>query len=285
MFNRESLICRFGVLPYLNAAPLVHFLPKVCLDAEFVCRIPREMLAELAGSRVDAAIVPVVDYLMAPELQMVDGLGISAGGKVESVLLQCKRPLKEVKTVNLDPASKTSNLLAKLLLKKHFCVRQEIRFCDGASEPDASVVIGDRALRAKQVLESYDLADEWKSMTGLPFVFAVWAHRKDHPDAWRLPEILHAAKDAGLGAIDELSRLHAKRLGLPESRCRHYLTCRIHYDVGPSEKRGMQLFRELCRDLLATHGQEIKEERTRTRRIVRDERKHRAIAPVLAQNR
>jgi len=276
---------KFAVLPYFNTAPLAHFLPQVCPDAELVYCPPRRTLAELARGRVDAAVVPVVDYVDTPDLEMIDGLGICADGEVESVLLQCRRPLRNVRTVSLDPASKTSNLLVRLLLKYHFRIRHEIRFGAESPEADASVVIGDRALRAERDLESYDMAAEWKRMTGLPFVFAVWACWNDHPKGGRLSEILHAAKNAGLGAIAELSRLHAARLGLMESRCRHYLTCCIHYDVGPAEKKGMQLFRELCGTLHGTREQTIKEESIQTRRIAWDERKHRAIGPALARNR
>lgn len=171
---------RFAVLPYLNAVPLVYFLSAVCPEAELTYGTPREMLPKLTCRRVDAAIVPVVDYLNVSGLDMVDGLGICSDGEVESVLLQCRRPLDEVRTLSLDPASKTSNLLVRLLLRKHFNVRQEIRFFAGAVESDARVVIGDRALLAESFAETYDLASEWKNMSGLPFVFAVWVHWADH---------------------------------------------------------------------------------------------------------
>jgi chorismate dehydratase len=252
-----SFMFRFGVLPYINAAPLVHFLPKACSYTELIYRKPREMFSILAKHRVDAAIIPVVDYLDTPGLEMVEGLGICAYGNVESVLLQCKCPLEQVKIVNLDPASKTSNMLVKLLLEQHFCISQEIHFCIGAPEADACVVIGDRALRIKPALKCYDLAAEWKSMTGLPFVFAVWAHWKDCPDSRRLSEILHAAKDAGCKAVADLARLHSKRVGLTEAFCRHYLTSCIHYDLGPAEKSGIQLFRALYKNLTVTHKQAI----------------------------
>ena len=243
------------------------------------------MFSVLASRRVDAAIVPVVDYLDTPELEMVDGLGICANGNVESVLLQCKCPLDQVKIVNLDPASKTSNMLVKLLLEQHFCVRQEIHFCIGAPDANACVVIGDRALRAKPALKTYDLAAEWKSMTGLPFVFAVWAHWKDHPDSRRLSGILHVTKNAGCKATVELSKLYAKKVGLSEAHCRRYLTSCIHYDLGPAEKRGMQLFHELYKNLMVTHKQTTKEESIQTRRIIRNERKYRAIEPILTRFR
>jgi chorismate dehydratase len=276
---------KFGVLPYLNAAPLVHFLPEACSYPELIYCKPREMFSVLASRRVDAAIVPVVDYLDIPGLDMVDGLGICADGNVESVLLQCKCPLEQVKIVNLDPASKTSNMLVKVLLKKYFCVRQEIHFCIGAPEADACVVIGDRALRAEPALESYDLAAEWKSMTSLPFVFAVWAYWNDRPDSRRLSEILYAAKDVGCKAIAELAKLYAQRVGLTEVRCRHYLTSCIHYDLGPDEKSSIQLFRELSVSLTEFNKQTIKKKSAKIQRIIRNERKSQAIEPILTRLR
>jgi len=87
---------KFAVLPYVNAAPLVHFLPDMCPGAKLIYLTPRKTLSELTAGRVDAAIVPVVDYLDTPELDMIENLGICADGKVESVLLQCQCPLDEV---------------------------------------------------------------------------------------------------------------------------------------------------------------------------------------------
>lgn len=275
----------FAVLPYLNAVPLVHFLPAVCPGAVLRYGNPREMLPKLTSRGLDAAIIPVVDYFSTPGLEKVRGLGICADGEVQSVLLQCRRPLEQVRTISLDPASKTSNQLARLLLRRHFKVRQEIRFCIEAVESDARVVIGDRALLAEHFAETYDLASEWKSMTGLPFVFAVWVYRADHPQKQRLSEILHAAKDAGCEAIPQLSKLYADRVGLPETRCRRYLTSCLHHSVGPKERRSMQLFRELARSLEDVHIKGIKEEPRKTRGIVRNEREYRGVEPVPAFSR
>lgn len=264
--EKEGFMYKFAVLTYVNAVPLVRFLPDMCPNAELIYGTPRETFSELIGGRVDAAIVPVVDYLNTPGLDMADGLGICADGNVESVLLQCKRPLGEVRTINLDPASRTSNLLLAMLLRKHFCVRENISLTVGAADADACVMIGDRALSAEPVLESYDLAGEWKSMTGLPFVFAVWAYRADHPDRRKLSEIVHIAKDTGCDAIAELAKLHAGRLGLTEVRCFHYLTSCIYYDIGPAERNSMQLFRKLSASLMETprHTIKIKEEHAQT---------------------
>jgi predicted solute-binding protein len=83
---------------------------------------------------------------------MADGLGICADGSVESVLLQCQCPLGQVRTINLDPASRTSNLLLTVLLRRHFHVRHNISLGMGAPNADACVMIGDRALCADSAL-------------------------------------------------------------------------------------------------------------------------------------
>jgi len=96
------------------------------------------------------------------------------------VLLKCDVPVAQVRSVMKDPASATSNALAELLLRRHF--RRDVvmePFREGAVV-DAAVVIGDRALvSAPAPGGDIDLATAWKELTGLPFVFAVWAYRRD----------------------------------------------------------------------------------------------------------
>ncbi len=118
-------------------------------------------------------------------------------------------------------------------------------------------------------------------MTGLPFVFAIWAYRNDHPDSRKLSEILHIAKDMGCDAIAELSKLYAERLGLTEIRCHHYLASCIYYDLGLDEETGMQLFREFSRSLMEIASRTTKEQFTQTLRIIRNEHESQGIEPVL----
>jgi len=82
-------------------------------------------------------------------------------------------------------------------------------------------------------------------MTGLPFVFAVWAYHQDHPDPAGLTEIAHAARRAGCAALDDVARREAARLNLPEARCRDYLENTIRYELGAREQEAMERFRAL----------------------------------------
>jgi chorismate dehydratase len=240
----------FCVLPYANALPLVRYLKEVYAPAELIYRIPRSAVEALLEGRVEAALIPVVSYFSHPDLMMIPGLGICADGDVTSVLLQCRRPLSEVRVVQLDPESRTSNLLVQVLMRDRFRISRHIEYSPCAAEADAQVCIGDRALCAAPAVETYDLAGEWKKMTGLPFVFAVWAVRRSCSQIEEIAEILHRAKDRGCQSLAELARLCAQRLGLPENRCYEYLAERLHYEVGPAEWDGMSLFRGLAAGLV-----------------------------------
>jgi len=239
----------FCVLPYANASPLVHFLSQVDPAAELIYRTPRWAVGALLDGTVDAASVPVVDYFSHPDLMMIPGLGICADGDVTSVLLQCRRPLSQVRAVQLDPESRTSNTLVRVLMQNHLRPAGPVEYSMCAPEADACVCIGDRALCAAPALETYDLAGEWKKMTGLPFVFAVWVVRRSYPDVEGIARILRQARDRGCESLGELARLSAQRLGLPEKRCYEYLANRLHYDVGPAECEGMIRFRQAFAEL------------------------------------
>jgi len=236
----------FASVPYFNAAPLAHFLEDVHPGVRVTFAPPSELLERLVSGSVDVAMTPVADYLDTPGLKRIDGLGICADGEVQSVLLKCYRPIEQVRLVGLDPASRTSNALARILLEDHFGLSVEMRHLKPGEPVDAAVMIGDRALCAPPgPCGDYDLASVWKAMTHLPFVFAVWAYRADHPHPRELSRIAHAAKDAGVAALEELARIHAAKLSLPLERCRAYLTSAVYHDLGEREAEAMRLFQEL----------------------------------------
>lgn len=240
---------------YANSTPLTHFLPQVDPRVVLLEAPPATLAARVLSGELDAALIPVVDFFKKPLIRTIEGLGVCADGHVESVLLKCRRPLPEVRSVELDPTSHTSNALIQVLLKHHFQLSPEIVDSESAEPADAVVVIGDRALRSKPAPGGdYDLAAEWKKMTGLPFVFAVWGYRSDHPQAKELKLIAQDAKKAGLAALNKLAVLQARKLHLPQKRCRTYLSSSIHYDLGPRERQAMQLFATLLQELEGQTG-------------------------------
>ena len=244
----------FAAAPYANSAPLSHFLATVSPDTRVVeDYYPSQMWPRLRDRSVDVALLPVAELLAHPELTMIEGLGVCARNKVRSVLLKCRRPLQRVRVVELDTASKTSNALAKVLFHRHWNLTVQTTLPADHVTADAAVVMGDRALCSKPSPHGdYDLAEQWNQMTGLPFVFAVWAYRRDHPDPQGLTRIARAANEAGMAALPELARLQAAKLGLSEALCLEYLRDCIHYRVGAAEQQAMKLFQQLLNELVMT---------------------------------
>jgi chorismate dehydratase len=226
--------------------PLAQFIPEVCSGARLILDYPSRLLDPLADGRIDAALIPVVGLFGHPDLELVDGTGICAQRQVRSVLLKCRQPLDEVRTVSLDPASRTSNALALILFRDHWKRHVEAVPWNVSPPADAAVVIGDRALCAPpEAGGDYDLATHWNAMTGLPFVFAVWAVRRNHPARREIEQTIDAAKRAGRAALPDIIRQQAVKLHLAEAVCREYFTECIHFDLGPREHQAMDRFQAL----------------------------------------
>ncbi len=250
-----------SLIPYLNALPLTCELASEYSCYEFTSDVPSESCRKLAAGTVDAGLVSSVSLPELPDISAVDGVCIASEGPVESVLLLSKKPLKKIRSIGLDPASRTSNVLIQILMANW--LKTKCRFHpfrgtvqEGLRELDAILVIGDRALTLAletPSLVAMDLADEWKKFTGLPFVFAMWGLRKDSI----IPaEVFRNAKEKGLRMraeiSDRFSREHAFS-GKQRAFIRQYLTQNLHYNFGPKEKNGLQLFYRLAREMKLIH--------------------------------
>jgi predicted solute-binding protein len=173
---------------------------------------------------------------------------IAADGIVKSVLLLSKKEPVSIDTVALDTSSLSGANMLKVILEESYGMHP--RYVDTPPDSvsdmleacDAAMVIGDPAmLYPKDGLFVMDLATEWKKLTALPAVFAVWAGKGIKPE---LVEILQAAKTAGMAKLHEIAREESERLGLPLELCDEYLSRIMIYDLGEREMLGLDKFRE-----------------------------------------
>jgi chorismate dehydratase len=219
-----------GSVPYLNARPLHWTLEDPVAFLE-----PSQLVVELAGGRLQAALVPVVEALEnADAYHIVDGVAIGSLNSVYSVVLVHALPVVRLKTVALDPASQTSNRLIRVLLQKYYHLNP--RYVSPDEPAEGRLMIGDPAIAYRQSHpdERYlDLAQSWHAHTGLPFVFAVWAVRRDTPDAESLARNLRAAAKDGLAARGEIARSHFEY---------RYLTEHLYYHLGHPQKKALSVF-------------------------------------------
>jgi len=196
------------------------------------------------------------------DMRAVPGVAIASRGPVHSVILVGQVPWEEMRHIALDGASRTSAALLPLLSKERGLsptfeeVDHEATWQAVAGDTGA-LVIGDAAFGAHERFPYvYDLGAEWKAWTGLPFVFAVWAARREARPGpvQEVHRSLLASRAWGLSHLDELAHDAARRTGVDESVCRAYLGD-LDYALSYRHLAGLtDFFRRLAQDGLVPDG-------------------------------
>ena len=261
---------RVCAVSYLNSSPLVWGLsrgPQRGL-VELEAAKPAECAKRISRGEVDVALVPIIELARQPDLAVVPGSCIACNGPVRSILLVCKKPFADVESIAVDSGSRTSVALVQILaLQLHDtkpAVRPQAPQLDNMLQgADAALIIGDPALRLDprmsdwrgQGVHVYDLGEEWRALTGLPMVFAVWCARPID-DVAGLVEALNGSAAYGRGRIEEIVAIESTRLGFEADVVRQYLTRDIRYELGPAECEAMVTYLRLAANqgLLATDG-------------------------------
>jgi chorismate dehydratase len=249
---------------YLNAAPLCYSFRKgqQWRSCRFLADVVPARCAELlAQGRVDAALIPVIEYQRIPSLLVVFGPCVSSNAPVRSCLLASRVPIESVRSVALDLSSRTSAALIQIILSHFYGLSPKYRTSPPQIDQmlesaDAALIIGDPAIRIGTAAPYvYDLAELWRKHTGLPFVFAFWAIRPAKASMFGAGRVdFVAAKDEGIAHIEEIAGEYAVLLGLPREEIITYLTQNISYDLDEEKLRGLKLYYELARECGLVEG-------------------------------
>lgn len=216
---------RVGHIQFLNCLPLYWGLARTgtLLDFELTKDTPEKLSEQLVRGDLDIGPITLVEFLKhADELVAFPDIAVGCDGPVMSCVIVSQVPLDQLDgaRVALGSTSRTSVRLAQLLLAERVGVQPSYYTCPPdlslmMQEADAAVLIGDAALRANLLdapkfgLEVHDLGSLWKEWTGLPFVFAVWAARRDYLE--REPVVTRKVHEAFLSSrdlsLDEVSKV------------------------------------------------------------------------------
>ncbi|MBH5335501.1 menaquinone biosynthesis protein [Streptomyces pactum] len=207
---------RVGHIQYLNCLPLYWGLARTgsLLDFELTKDTPDALNDMVVRGDLDIGPVSLVEFLRhADDLVALPDIAVGCDGPVMSCVIVSQVPLDQLHRarVALGSQSRTAVCLAQLLLSDRYGVEPDYYVCPPdlslmMQEADAAVLIGDAALRAnlhyapRLGLQVHDLGQMWKEWTGLPFVFAVWAARRDYLE--RQPAIVRAVHEAFLASRD-----------------------------------------------------------------------------------
>jgi chorismate dehydratase len=246
---------RLGAVSYLNTAPLVFGLEQRTDLFTLRYDVPSQCAELLHDNQVDLGLIPAIEYLCG-EYRIVPGVAIGSDGPIASVALFSRTPIAKVTRLALDLSSRTSVALTRILCARHWridptMVAAEPDLRAMLADADAALIIGDPALAidplAERVVKT-DLGSEWRAMTGLPFVYAMWSGRPGVATAAHI-EALNSARDRGVAAIEDIARSYAAGHDVAEQKGLRYLRDNLKYGLADREMAGLRQFYDLAAEL------------------------------------
>lgn len=270
---------KISVVQYLNSIPLAWGILEGAQREAFdpVLQTPAECADQLARGNVDIGLIPSIEFQRIKGSRIVPGPVVASTHRVRSVIIVSVMPLWKVKTVAFDRTSRTSTVLARIIFDEFYHTRPDFR----PSEPDlpnmlaqsdAALLIGDRALKFMQEnelpnaehqkpllrlgaepLEVFDLAERWRFLTGLPFVFAFWGVREGFKDA-SVVDALKQSRDFGVANISIIAEKYSEPTGIKKDYIQEYLERNVHYYMDRNCVEGLTLFYEKAAKIGAIKG-------------------------------
>jgi chorismate dehydratase len=264
---------RVAAISFLNPAPLMWDFEHPPLRDPLALRYqiermsPSDCAARLASGTADIGLVPIAALATTPGLKILPGCTIASKGRVRSLLLvrRASQPLAALRSVAADTASRTTVAYARILF--HNWGNPDVPFLPLPADldfmlehADAAILIGDPALfaleeranrfeRTGEELIYHDLSWEWKSLTGLPFVSAVWAAAPSSLLDESVSNDFIQSRNHGLENLDTLVTEWSDRLPISEQTVRSYLTANIHYILDEECFEGMREFFRIAAEL------------------------------------
>ena len=236
---------KVSAVSYINTWPFMYGINHAYALLEMSSietDIPSQCAQKLIDNRVDVGLVPVAALLDIADYQIVADYCIGSVGAVTSVFIFSKKPIESIETLRLDSHSRTSNNLARVLLKNYWKRSVQITTDEDA---DAYVLIGDRTfgMVGKEPC-AYDLGEAWTNFTGLPFAFAVWAANKPVP-----PTFISLLNEALKWGLEHRGDFMDKLPEVENFDVKEYLMKSIDYDLSDDKKKAIKLFHQYIQEL------------------------------------
>jgi chorismate dehydratase len=265
---------RVAAIRFLNPAPLMwdfdhppHAVP-LAERYDIESMMPAQCAERLANGSADLGLVPITAFAHSNDLRIVPGCTIASKGAIRSLLLivRARTGIEGIRSIASDTSSRATHAYVQVLARRFWKIpatfTQHAPDLDAMlAECDAALLIGDPALlaledraarqqRTGEDLLYIDLGAEWRKLTGLPWISALWGVREEAvrfgPVRDQLVSDLLGSRDAGLAHIDELADEWAMHIAVPRATIHTYLGRNIHYALDDECLEGLRRFYELA---------------------------------------
>ena len=238
---------RISALSYSNTYPFVFGLQKMLAGkiGDIRYEVPAVSAERFKKKEVDVALIPVGALSEMEDYQIVTDFCIGSDGPVKTVCLYHNEPLESLTTIYLDTESRTSVRLVKILARHHWNIHPRWTPAQPGIAPrkgEGVLLIGDKTFgMARNYRYCTDLSTEWKKMTGLPFVFAVWV-AKPHVSQRFISELNKALRYG----VENLAQVYSHfKITIPESEFVEYIERYIAYHLDNKKREAIKLFLKL----------------------------------------
>jgi chorismate dehydratase len=273
---------RISIVEFLNTAPLVHGFVEGPLRGKYELEfaVPSQCAESLRSNTADIGIIPAIEFQRMSEGIVFPDMAVAAKREVRSILVLAKKPIEKAQRIALDTSSRSSQALVRILCKRLWRIAPE--FVDAKphvatmlGSADAALLIGDPALRISLAVEGatqsqakgapccqavedilpicgvdslyvYDVAAEWRRLTGLPCVLAIWVARSPEAARAEVVEDFLASKEFGLARIAEIAEGASHKLALPARALESYLRDNIDFSLDEENRAGLDLYFRYC---------------------------------------
>jgi len=260
---------KISIVKYLNAVPLAWGILQGPQKEAFqpVLSTPAECADQLSAGTVDIGLIPSIEFQRIKGTRIIPGPAVASTHRVRSVILVSVMPLWKVKTVAYDKGSRTSVALSRIIFNDFYHTHPDFRpaepdLANMLAQSDAALLIGDRALKVTEdnerpeaarqkpllrlgaePLQVFDLAERWRFLTGLPFVFAFWAVREGFKDA-SVVDLLKQSRDYGVANTATIAAKYSAELQIKKEFIQEYLERNVHYYMDRTCVEALELFYE-----------------------------------------
>lgn len=242
---------RLGLSPYLNARPFALGLlsrPGI----ELIQASPARLCDLLREGWIDAALASSTEYFCG-DYRIIPYGAISVVGPGADALLVGNVPLPNMRTIALSHASRSTNLLLRLVMHWlapgrviNYVTRPEDTL-RSLHEADGCLLIGDAALEYQEQAEfTYNITDIWLDYTsGKPLPISCWLAR---PGAdLELVDIIRKATEEGIRQRENIAQVASATIGVSRDHALAYLTDSLDYLWNDRHAAALTWFAELLR--------------------------------------
>ena len=238
---------KIGEMPYLNSE--IFYLNRVS-NFNYINLTPRKMGVAISGMKINAGPISLVDFFKSENLNLFNNYCVATKKSANSVFLFSEKKIEDIENIYITNETSTSVKLLKIL--NHFYWKnKQIIYQKNSINCKSKLIIGDSALKMLNNSDfkyRYDLGYECNNLTGLPFVFALWAYNKlEDIELNKLENSINFGLNNFNASLEIIIKKN-KRNYLSNSEIINYLEG-FSYRVGNLEEKAINTFKEMYNEI------------------------------------